>query len=291
MDRCHEATQLADEVARAAGRPGARRTIVLDVDGTLAPITPVPESTRVPEATLAALSGLVQGGWTVAVVSGRSARQTKALVPVRGVRIYGSHGLEEAWKAGQRAVLSTDAARRLSRLAAAARPLVATFEGARLELKPAGVALHDRGVAPGALPRWKRAVRRFLAEQDTAGFEVLPGRRVTELRPLGASKGNVIRALVPRRGRARLDASLVAVGDDVTDEDLFREVQGRGLGVKVGPRRAPTLATRTLPSPSAVQELLELLVESSRGATRLARRPRRRATPARGQRTRELGKP
>jgi trehalose-phosphatase len=264
MDRRDETMKLADEVARAAARQGAQRTIVLDIDGTLAPIAPVPEAARVPDETLVALRGLVQAGWTVAVVSGRSAREAPAMVPVPGVRVYGSHGLEEAWSGGRRAVLSAETVRRLSRLAKAALPLVASFRGARVELKPAGVALHDRGVSPAARPRFKQALRRFLDTHDTAGFEVLPGRRVTELRPHGVNKGIVIQSLAPRRGHVGFDASLLAVGDDVTDEDLFREVADRGLGVKVGRGSVPTLATRTLPSPEAVGELLELLAAASR---------------------------
>jgi trehalose-phosphatase len=291
MAERHEADALADEVARAARRPGASRTIVLDVDGTLAPIAPVPEAARVPEETLAALRSLVEVGWTVVLVSGRSARETRAMVRVPGVRVFGSHGLEGAGDSGRTALLSEESARQLSVLAAAARALASGFPGARVELKPAGMALHDRQVPRHELPRWKRALRRFLERHGTAGFETLRGRRVVELRPRGASKGSVLRALAPRGRRRGFDASLVAVGDDTTDEDMFRELQGRGLAVRAGRRRGLPLATRTLPAPSAVRKFLERLVDSSQDAKASGRRAASRAALGSRKRIPERSKP
>ena len=57
--------RLAARIARAGALPGAARALLLDVDGTLAPIVSRPEHARVPEGALAALGSLLRGGWSV----------------------------------------------------------------------------------------------------------------------------------------------------------------------------------------------------------------------------------
>ena len=134
--------------------------------------------------------------------------------------------------------------------------------GALVEVKPAGVAFHDRKVAPARLAAWRRDRNRLLATLDLAGLEGLHGRRVVEFRPTGVDKGIVVREL-PRSPRGpRPDASLVAIGDDRTDEDMFRELAGLGLGVRVGRPGRRTLADHRLPSPAAVGRFLALLADS-----------------------------
>lgn len=282
---------LAEEVARAARRPGGCKTLIFDVDGTLAPIAPTPEKARVPQPTLDALRRLVGAGWTVAVVSGRPARQVQTMVPIPGVQVFGSHGLERAGSSRRGTTLSAGTARQLSMLVAAARRLASGIRGARVELKPAGIAFHDRQVPDEALPAWRRRVRDFVEEQELGSFEVLLGRRVVELRPRCANKGVVLRHLAPA-GRSRLfDASLVALGDDSTDEDLFRALWGRGLSVRVGREKRLTLATRTLASPAAVRRFLERLVESSPGIRRAGSRSLAAGALAPPKRNRGRSKP
>jgi trehalose-phosphatase len=150
------------------------------------------------------------------------------------------------------------------------------FPGARLEVKPAGIAFHDRKVPARALAELRRRIRHFLASQDLEGIDVLRGRRVVELRPAGHHKGMVVGSLPLPRGSDRRDASLVALGDDRTDEDLFRAIRGRGLAVRVGRPGKRTLARRRLASPKAVQRFLRALGDRVESALLLqASRPRR----------------
>jgi trehalose-phosphatase len=268
----HDADVLSDEVAQAARRRRARRTLLLDLDGTLAPIAPVPEAARVPRACLRALEGLVSAGWKVAVVSGRPAKQVREMVPVPGVAIFGSHGWEDPLLPRRAASRLMQAKGRLAALAKAAMPLADGVRGARVERKPAGIAFHDRSVPRGEATRWRRRVRAFLDAQDLEGLDVLPGRRVVEIRLRGRDKGDVLRRFVRLPGSDRFDASLVAVGDDRTDEDMFRALWGRGLAVRVGSRRGLTLATRRLASPASVRRFLERLAAT--GGAAATRRPR-----------------
>ena len=66
---------------------------------------------------------------------------------------------------------------------------------------------------------------------------------------------------MPGRAGARPDYSVVAIGDDRTDEDLFLALQGVGLSVRVGRAIKSTHATARLPSPAAVQRFLQRLGE------------------------------
>lgn len=259
------ATRLADEIARAGRRRGARRTLLLDLDGTLAPLAPTPAQARVPEGTLGSLRRLIRQGWTVGVVSGRPAAQVRRLVPIRGVRVFGSHGAEGSWDGRAPARVSAAVRDRLKSLLRRARSVAQGVPGAHVEEKPAGLALHDRNVRHGDLPGWRARLREMLATADLEGLDVLAGHRVIEIRPRGYHKGVVVESL-PGRPR-KLDASLVAVGDDRTDEDLFRALAGKGLSVRVGRPSVPTRATRRLPSPRAVGRFLAGLADRSAPAS------------------------
>jgi trehalose-phosphatase len=246
---------LAREVARAARRPGAARTLLLDLDGTLAAFARTPEAVQVAHTTLEALEALTRAGWIVAIVSGRPAADVRRLVPLRRVRVVGSHGAEIG---GRRARLSPPERSRLSALGKRARTLASSVPGSRVEHKPAGLALHDRNVAPQHLAPWRSGVRDLLRGSDLAGLEVLRGRRVLEVRVRGPHKGRAVMPFLSRRP-ARRDASLVAIGDDRTDEDMFAAVRGRGLSVKVGRSDARTRAIRRLTTPRAVVAFLRAL--------------------------------
>ncbi len=212
--------------------------------------------------TLAAMKSLVKLGWSIVVISGRPSADAAEMIPVDGVKIIGSHGAECG-----RGPLAKAAARRLERLAAQAEELAAGFPGALVERKPFGIALHDRLVARGRLSAWRRMLEEWLASADTAGLERLDGKRVVELRPSGANKGAVVERLSEGCAGSGPDDSLVAIGDDETDEDMFRSMKGKGLAVRVAPPRTKTLAEARLASPLGVQRFLLRLAELSKRLT------------------------
>ena len=71
-----------------------RAAILLDVDGTLAPIVDRPEDARVPDDTRAVLRGLVARYGLVAAVTGRPSAAAREFVGVEGIEVAGVHGLE-----------------------------------------------------------------------------------------------------------------------------------------------------------------------------------------------------
>src|SRR5438034_2823550 len=90
----------AEALAQIASDP-AQAAVLLDVDGTLAPIVARPELAAVPENTRGQLRRLVTRYALVAFVSGRTGADARALIGVDGAAYVGVHGLELAPEAGQ----------------------------------------------------------------------------------------------------------------------------------------------------------------------------------------------
>jgi trehalose-phosphatase len=178
------------------------------------------------------------------------------MVPVRGIRVFGSHGMEGSWSGRETRPALKSLRRRLQTLGRAAEKLAASTTGVLVERKPAGIAFHDRNVPRSELAAWRRALRDWLASQHTEGLEKMRGKRVLELRPEGVNKGLVVQWMPVPENAKLPDRSLVAAGDDETDEDLFRAVLGKGVTIRVGAPRKGTVAEERLPSPLAVQSFL-----------------------------------
>lgn len=235
--------------ARLAERtgPGA---VVLDFDGTLAPLRRDPAGVRLGAGMRAAL-GALAAKRVVMVVSGRPLAFLEPVAGGLGLILVGSHGAESAWPGlGRRAPPRIP--RAIERVVAAAES-----DGLRVERKPFGRSIHVRELAPAAqaaaLSRYTAALRAALP----ATWALVPGRQVVEARPAGVHKGAVI---APLRQAAGLAAAL---GDDVTDEDLFRNLAGGELGVLVG-RPRPSAARFRLGGIAGVRAYLTALAARDR---------------------------
>jgi len=264
------ASVLADEIVRAARRQGAARALILDLDGTLAPITERRRDARVPAAVLNALQHLLRDGWRVAIVTGRPVADARRMMPLQGVTLFGSHGIERSTPHIVPRRLRAIAVRAAS-IARQASLWIRAFRGVEVERKPFGFALHHRTLEATARPRFRRRLRAWLAGRDLRGLELHRGKRILELRPAGLGKGLVARRWPAARRARRGDHSLVAIGDDRTDEDLFTALAGRGLTVRVGPPRRATFAVRRLSGAAAVARLLTTLAAAGAVERRHAR--------------------
>jgi trehalose 6-phosphate phosphatase len=248
---------LDDEVfARLAGRPVA---LFLDFDGTLSPIVEDPDAAVLPEPTREALERLTSGG-TVAVVSGRDLEDLRGRAGVPGVALVGSHGFEILVPDGRR-IERPEAAALLPELDVADRELRERLDGrpgVHVERKRFAIAAHYRQ-APDSGPEVEGAIREVAAEHP--GLAVSGGKKVVELRPaLDWHKGAAVRWLL--ESLAAPGAVPVYIGDDLTDEDAFRELRGRGLSIVVlGETERDTDAEYSLDSPEEVRAFLVRLGE------------------------------
>jgi trehalose-phosphatase len=230
--------------------------IACDYDGTLAPIVEDPsQAVPLPEAVAAvrALAALPQT--TVAVVSGRALRDLATLSRLPSeVHLIGSHGSEFDIGFVQR--LAPDLVALRTRLQKEIEDIAGGRPGVRLEPKPASIAVHTRTASPEDAAAVNEAVLAGPATWE--GVHVTQGKRVIELLVLATHKGTAIDQL-----RMQLSASAVLfVGDDVTDENAFRQLHGPDVGIKIGP--GDTRAGYRVDEPIDAVRVLGLLLETRR---------------------------
>jgi trehalose 6-phosphate phosphatase len=188
--------------------------LFLDFDGVLAPIVERPDDAEPPADTRRELERLAARYALVAVVSGRAGDDIRRRVGVGGVTAVGSHGLEldpasEGWR--DRIDAFADGA-----------------DWPDTERKGLAVSFHYRTAEDerAALDALEDLAARARADGLVARF----GRKVLEvLPPLEANKGTAVRRLLADAGLRR---ALVA-GDDTTDLDAFRALDGLELAVRV----------------------------------------------------------
>jgi trehalose 6-phosphate phosphatase len=216
--------------------------IMLDVDGTLAPIVARPELARVPDETRAELRRLVARYALVACISGRTGEDARRIVRVDGPVYVGVHGLE----------LAAEAERWRG-------PLHEFAESVDWPVEDKGLAVvfHYREAEDeeGALA----VLRGVAARAEALGLQVQFGRKVLEVRPpVAADKGTAVRALLEQRGLRRA----LYAGDDTTDLDAFRGLDGLDVSVRVavaspeGPPELREAADIVVESPAELAELL-----------------------------------
>ncbi|MEO5568595.1 MAG: trehalose-phosphatase [Gemmatimonadaceae bacterium] len=257
------ALPLSPDVAtRLAGTP---LSILLDIDGTLAPIAPRPDQAKVPLETCKALESLIEiPDAHVAMVTGRSVHDARRMLPLKGLGVIGNHGFEMLGEAGE--VISEPAAHSfLDVIATAARRLAKLTKevpGVVLEDKRWTLSVHYRLAARPAIPTLTEHIHALAKE---LGLKVTRGKEVLELRPpLDVNKGTAGVLWVKRLGTVA-SGSVLYIGDDRTDEDAFRELRvafPRAVTIRVGdPDHGETTeAEFRVETPAEVKNFLVALV-------------------------------
>jgi trehalose 6-phosphate phosphatase len=243
-------TALPPDLGSALRALAGRRPLLVssDYDGVLARLRDDP-SDAVPEAGVAEVLARLAAvdGVTVALVSGRGVADLQSTSGLSGpFRWVGSHGAEfDGPLTGELAGRRDDLAERLA-------PLVAGTEGARLEVKPASVAVHVRQVADRVAAATLLADARSRADSS---LTLKPGKDVLELAVTDADKGSALRRLAGELGAV----ATLYLGDDLTDEDAFRALGADDVTVKIGD--GETAARHRVPDTAGAVALLEFLAD------------------------------
>jgi trehalose 6-phosphate phosphatase len=240
MDRHELLSELSGDPAGAA--------ILLDVDGTLAPIVARPEDARVPDATRALLRELAGRYGLVACVSGRASEEARRIVGVEQLFYVGTHGLELASEA--------DAWReQIERFASTVE-----WPPEWTENKGLSLSFHYRQSPEPETAR--QTLERIAESAEEVGLHARFGRMTLEIvPPVDADKGTAIRSLLDERGLTRA----LYAGDDATDLDAFRALEGLELGICVAlssseaPPGLAEAADIVLAGPDELVELLRRL--------------------------------
>ncbi len=215
---------------------------------------------HVPAPLVNDLRGLASGrSGRLAIVSGRSVADLRARVGVADVFYAGCHGLTIVGP--ETTFVHPEAEVRRARLLDVANDLRrAAIDGLDVETKDCAVAVHYRHVTARDLPQIDALLRVLLAPHASE-LTVLPGWRAVEIVPAtGWSKTMCVMWL---RGRiAANGAAVVYLGDDYTDEPVFRALGRTAITVKVGPRADGTAAAFTVPDVDAAHALLARLAQT-----------------------------
>jgi trehalose 6-phosphate phosphatase len=222
-----------------------RSAILLDIDGTLAPIVADPAASTVPEETRTELRRLAAKYALVGCLTGRTREKAREIVQVDEIEYIGEHGLE----------LADEAERWLPALDRLSGSVSWPVERKRLTAAFHYRTAPDEAAAVAVLEQVARAA-------EAEGLVARWGRKVLELRPpVDAHKGTAVVHLLERRG---IDRALFA-GDDLTDLDGFGAMEQLEHGVKIavaspeGPAELRERADVVVADPAELRELLRQL--------------------------------
>jgi trehalose 6-phosphate phosphatase len=239
------------------------RVLMLDYDGTLAPLRVKPQD-AVPYPSVAdSLHRLRAASATrIVIVSGRAMASLDPLI--EGLpydEVWACHGWQRRFPG--RPVVNFRATPQvmdeLHAASLAAAPL--TKRGARLECKPASIALHWRGLDHETINGLRQDVAIAWQGGGSDGVEILPFDGGVEMRARGRDKGEAVRTVLGATGSG---AACAYLGDDVADEDAFAAIAARGLGVLVRNVDRPTRAHTRVSTPHGVCAFLDAWAGASR---------------------------
>jgi trehalose-phosphatase len=238
-------------------RTASQRVLLLDYDGTLAPFRKTRDQAVPYPGVQELLAGiLADGGTRLIIVTGRPAAD---LLPLLGLdrqpEVWGCHGWERLLPGGKYELGSLPAGAGKA-LGEARRWALDQGYGAQCESKPVSIALHWRGLPPEQAARMRSQARSAWAPMAAGGgLELHPFDGGLELRCPGRDKGSAVRQVLAETDPG---AAIAYLGDDLTDEDAFTTLKGRGLTILVREQYRPTAADHWLTPPA---ELLAFLRE------------------------------
>jgi trehalose 6-phosphate phosphatase len=247
LDLVSPAATLVEALEPIRSDP-AHAAVLLDIDGTLAPIVRHAADAHVPEVTRTLLIEIAKRYRVVGCVSGRRASTARQIVAIGTIAYVGNHGAELLRPGSTRPDVDEELAAWTARVREfAARIYTAEHQRLRVrsEDKDSIAAFHWRGAPDEELAA--EAVREIARRAEEEGLAVHWGRKVLEVRPpVLLDKGLGIAALL-HGGPVK---AAVYVGDDTTDLDAFR-----GLRTLVGAGELETAVCVAVSSDEAPPDL------------------------------------
>jgi trehalose 6-phosphate synthase/phosphatase len=273
LEQLETGTTRAPASQRPAGALAARQALearlreseellaFIDYDGTLVPYTQTPELARPDSAVMELLSGLAARPRTqLHVVSGRTREALEQWLGALPIALHAEHGfwsrspgsaewiargeIGGGWREPALAIL---------------RDITARTPGSLIEVKSVALAWHYRMADQDAGPRRANELRLHLTQLlSNQPVEILAGHKVIEIRPYGIHKGRIVPPLSPEE---LASTTVLAIGDDRTDEDLFAALPPEAITIRVG--AGSTRARFRLDGVPTVRALLHSLLETA----------------------------
>jgi len=257
-----EAAPLTDQEVASWLEPflkSYRLSIFLDYDGTITPIVDHPSRAKLTPEMQRVLEELASREDTeVAIISGRALEDVHGRVGIPEITYAGNHGLEVG-APDLPPFKHEDAEHYRQRVAELAETLEEVcVDGAWVEPKGHTLTWHYRNVSGDPSALVQRA-REIIVEE---GFQAREAHKAVEARPpIGWDKGRaVLHILRSRYGPSWPEhVRIVYIGDDHTDEDAFRILEGMAVTFRVGPAETLTAARHRLANVDAVGAVLRWL--------------------------------
>ena len=214
--------------------------LLLDYDGTLTPIVEMPEKAVISKEAKELLQGLSKSHHCeLAIISGRSLKDIKNIVGIKGIIYAGNHGLEiEGPEIKFRSPVSPRSKEVISNVYKGITNKLLKIKGVLIEDKGLTISAHYRMADNKDVPEFKR-----IFGEITAPFvirdkiKITEGKKVFEIKPpVKWTKGSVALWFLARQKSALGENKVfpVYIGDDITDEDAFRALKNKGLTIFVG---------------------------------------------------------
>ena len=224
---------------------GRKPAVFLDYDGVLTPIVDRPEDAVMSDDMRTTLRELAIR-CPVCIITGRDRAVVQQLMGVDDLVVAGSHGFD-IWTPQQGSITDDRVSGYLDLITKMTDRLqdeVGSVPGLRIEPKRASVAVHYRLVATEDRDRVVKSVQTLLAEHPDE-IALTPGKMVYEIKPnVDWDKGKAVLHLIDVLGFGGDDVIPLYLGDDITDEDAFRALRDRGIGIFVGRADDPEVSDR-----------------------------------------------
>jgi trehalose 6-phosphate phosphatase len=247
--------RLGEILAPARDR---RVAMFLDYDGTLTQIVSHPEDAWLSDSMRQALRQLA-ARMPVAILSGRDLDDVRQRVDIAGIVYAGSHGFDIAGPHGLRRQMGSEFLPKLDRAKKELQQALDGISGARVERKRFSIAAHYRNVKEENVPRVKQAVGEVAWRHRE--LRKMTGKKVHELQPdIDWHKGRALMWLLKTLGLEAGKVFPIYIGDDRTDEDAFRALESRGIGILVSEAPRHTAASYSLKDSAEVDRFLRALI-------------------------------
>jgi trehalose 6-phosphate synthase/phosphatase len=237
----------------------SHRAIFLDYDGTLVPFSRIPELATPGAQTLKQLKSLAAYPEnTIVLISGRDKIFLEEWFGALNVHLIAEHGAfqkspgkewecaidpDQGWKSVFIPVLQRYTDR---------------CNGSFVEEKFSSLAWHYRNSSPeiGAMraKELKEELRTLVAHENK--LHVIEGNMVVEIKKTGYDKGIAASKFISNRN---FDF-IIAMGDDRTDEDVYRSLPAEAITIKIG--IAATIAKYNLSNQLEVSRFIDKFIES-----------------------------
>jgi trehalose 6-phosphate phosphatase len=244
--------QIAERI-----RKKKRLVFLLDFDGTLVRIAPMPGAVRLDEGTREVLRKLAEHrNVTIAVISGRQRAELRHFIGIHKLKYMGLYG----WESNGNKKVPFSVRVTLARTLVELLTELPAYPGVWIEPKRNSFSVHLKGASGETQRRVRGKLKKRVALlRDT--LQMMTNLRDVEVAPLSiGDKGAAVRKILGEP--AMCGALPIYFGDDLSDEPAFAATR-KGISILVGNRRA-TRAQFSLRGPAEVTAALSRMEEMIR---------------------------